>query len=188
MVFHEPWISEQQVEFISRLIEQTRGIPGCNVEIGCWEGKSTVALANACFPERIIAVDSWAGNLSEGEGHATIALLKQRDVFGTFCRNIQELTKGNVEIVRSDCFDFLEAFKEPIKFCYIDAAHDYDSVRATLEMILPKLVIGGVLCGDDYTSAHVGRADLRGGVQRAAVELLSDHMSAANAWVWVKRR
>ena len=93
-----------------------------------------------------------------------------------------------MEIVRSDCFDFLEAFKEPIKFCYIDAAHDYDSVRATLEMILPKLVIGGVLCGDDYTSAHVGRADLRGGVQRAVVELLSDHMSAANAWVWVKRR
>ena len=60
-------------------------------------------------------------------------------------------------------------------------------MRATLEMIQPKLVTGGVLCGDDYTSAHDGRADLQGGVQRAVVELLPDHMSAANAWVWVKR-
>ena len=187
MVFHEAWIGDQQVEYISRLIEQTRGAPGCNIEMGCWEGRSTVGLANSCFPERLIAVDSWAGNISEGEEHDTVVLLKQRDVFGTFRRNIEELTRGNVEIVRSDCFEFLDGFNEPIKFCHIDAAHDYESVRKTLEMILPKLVVGGVLCGDDYMSAHAGRADLRGGVQRAVVELLPDHMNSGNAWVWVKR-
>ncbi len=186
MVFNEDWMSEDQVEILRRLIEMAVPKPGRCIEIGCWEGKSTVGLANAVYPERLIAVDSWEGNLTEGANHETVQILKQRDVFGTFRSNIDTLTKGNIEIVKSDCFDFLEKWKEPVKFCHIDAAHDYASVRRTIELLLPWLVPGAIVCGDDYLSAHVGRDDLGGGVQRAVREILPDHVNQGNLWIWVK--
>jgi predicted O-methyltransferase YrrM len=186
MVFNEDWMSEEQVEVLRRLIEMVAPKPGRCVEIGCWEGKSTVGLANACYPERLLAIDSWQGNLTEGDNHETVQILKHRDVFETFRSNIDTLTKGNVEIVRSDCFDFLESFGESVKFCHIDAAHDYASVRRTIELLLPRLVAGAILCGDDYLSAHAGRDDLQGGVQRAVQELLPGHANHGNMWIWVK--
>jgi len=185
MVFNENWMSDDQVDLLSRLIQSVAAKSGRCVEIGCWEGKSTVGLANACYPESLIAVDSWSGNLTEGDDHPTVTILKERDVLEVFRSNVQTLTKGNVEIVQSDCFEFLKNFREPIKFCHIDAAHDYASVHRTISMILPLLVPGAILCGDDYLSAHAGRIDLGGGVQRAVIELLPGHASRENMWAWV---
>lgn len=39
-------------------------------------------------------------------------------------------------------------------FIYIDAAHDYAGVKQDMEVWWPKLSIGGLMCGDDYTYVH----------------------------------
>lgn len=183
-MFNEDWYSDDQIANLVKLYEAVRGIHGRVVEIGCWEGKSTINLANACHPEVLVAVDSWEGNTAEDENHMTVQILKERDVFGVFQHNVQTLTKGNVEVRRSDCFDFLNTFREPIKFCHIDAAHDYESVKRTLELVKPLLVPGAILCGDDYCSAHAGRSELNGGVERACREVLPGHANIVNFWVW----
>ncbi len=180
--FHEDWYSDQQRTLLVRLCRYARDLPGAVMEIGCWEGKSTIALANTCHPEVLLAVDSWLGNLTEPD-HPTVEILTRRDVFQTFIDNVGRLTFGNVEVHRADCFDFLSTFDQPVKFCHVDAAHDFASVRRTLEHLKPLVVPGGVLCGDDHASAHKDRADLDGGVERACKETFPAYISMENFWL-----
>jgi hypothetical protein len=44
------------------------------------------------------------------------------------------------------------------------------------------MVKGGVICGDDLLTAHIGRHDLHGGVERAVRELLPNFKSIDNLW------
>lgn len=43
---------------------------------------------------------------------------------------------------------------EPLDFCYIDAAHDYTSVKSDIESWWPRIKSGGVLGGHDFDSAN----------------------------------
>ncbi len=186
--FHENWYSERQQKKLIATYDRVRNIEGAIIEIGCWEGRSTIALARACEPEQLVAIDTWEGNKDEAPDHATVRLAKKRDVFATFLKNIEELTSGNVKPVKQDCHEFLAHFKEPIKFLHLDASHDYDSVKRTLDAAKPLVVRGGVICGDDYRNANERRADLNGGVQRAVKESFGKNFSAqGNFWHWMNQ-
>lgn len=184
--FNEDWYSNAQIKSLLEALQATKDLKGEIVEIGCWEGKSTVAITNKAYPQKVHAVDWWKGNIAEGPKHETIKILEQRNVFKTFTENMSEFTLGNYEVHNQDCKDFLNEFDKPVKFCHIDAAHDYASVKATIEALVPKLVQGGILCGDDFKTAHVDRKDLDGGVERAVKETLPGFESVENFWVWRK--
>src|ERR1700730_4490611 len=105
--FHEQWYADAQLHVLAQTYERLCGLAGAVVEIGCWEGRSTVALARTCYPEILIAVDTWKGNLDEDPNHATVQLARQRDVYATFLENMKALTHGNFKAVRQDCHEFL---------------------------------------------------------------------------------
>jgi predicted O-methyltransferase YrrM len=154
------------------------------VEFGCWEGRSTIALAIAAFPATVTAVDTWQGNSDEDPNHPTVCIAAQRDVQSIFRRNIAALTDGNVVIVQEDCHRFLEQRQQPIRFAHIDASHDYDSVARTIGAVSKLIVPGGVICGHDILTASANRDDLQGGVERAVVERLPGFQSEGNFWFW----
>jgi len=184
-IFHEEWYADSELVMLEAAARFTKPLPGAIVEIGSWEGRSTSVLANACFPQIVIAVDSWQGSVAENPDHETVRIARERDVFAVFQHNMRVLTRGNVEAKRMDTLDFLKQASDPIKFCHVDAAHDYRSVRESLDCLLPRLVPGGVLFGHDYASAHAGRHDLDGGVERAVREVLPTHEARGNNWWYV---
>jgi hypothetical protein len=186
--FSENWYSAEQLQDLKAAVAKTKALKGLNIEIGCWEGKSTCLLANEVYPESIFAVDTWQGNIAEGEDHPSVVLAKERNVFDTFQTNVKTRTKGNVEPKQQDCFEFLAALNSPVKFCHIDAAHDYESVKRTIEMLKPYLVDGAVLCGDDFQSANIRRLDLQGGVERAVKECCPGFVAKGNFWQWVCKK
>jgi hypothetical protein len=181
-VFHEQWYADDELKKLAEAVRATADLPGLIIEIGCWEGRSTAAIANACFPETLLAVDTWQGCPTEAPDHETVRLARERDVFATFQANMHALTRGNVEPVREDALGFLRGTSEPTKFCHVDGAHDYPSVLATLQLLIPRLVEGAVIFGHDYQTAHAGRGDLQGGVERAVRELLPGHAANGNTW------
>jgi beta-1,4-mannosyl-glycoprotein beta-1,4-N-acetylglucosaminyltransferase len=184
--FHENWYADDQIIRVCDFLASVRPLSGAVIEIGCWEGKSTVALAHACHPEPLIAIDTWEGNRDESPDHGSVHLARQRDIYGQFLVNIQLLTKGNVRPFRADCHEFLNTWRDPIKFAHIDASHDYVSVKRTLKALLPWIVPGGLLCGDDILTASAGRQDLNGGVERAVRETLPGWQQVHNLWMWRK--
>lgn len=161
---------------------------GLNIELGCWEGKSTSSLANAIYPDVLICNDTWMGNIDEGNvtgiKHPTVEICEKRDVYSAFLNNMNALTKKNYTVVKCDNIEWLSTLKDPVKFCHIDASHDYFSVKKAIELLKPLVVKNGILCGDDFSTANIGRVDLHGGVERAVRECLPNFSNINNLWYW----
>lgn len=173
MTFTEDWYRPSSLAILEKTFHESRGLDGRIVEVGCWEGRSTVQLANAAYPAVIHAVDTWAG--SPGEISADLAA--ERDVYARFVENVEALTLGNVIPYRMDWRQFFVEHPGPIRFLHIDATHTYDEVRANIEAALPHVVPGGIVCGDD---AH------HEPVITAAIDVLVDVEQRASLWVWEK--
>lgn len=189
-MFNENWYNQSQCDELSKVCKQIPTTDGLIIEIGCWEGKSTTFIANSIYPRILTCNDTWQGNLEEekitGVPHITVSIAKERDVYSTFLRNMEMLTGGNFIVVKRDCIEWLSTISKPIVFCHIDASHEYESVKKTIELLLPNVVPGGILCGDDFLSANIRRTDLHGGVERAVRELLPGFTNINNLWVWIK--
>lgn len=171
--FTEDWFCKASQDALGLLYKLTDGVAGAVIEVGCWQGRSTIALANACHPEELQAVDTWEG--SPGEISADLA--KERDVYMEFLKNIHSATKGNVAAHRMGWRDYFAKYPAPIRFIHIDATHSYDEVRDNIAAALPLLSPGAVICGDD---AH------HPPVQQAVIDTLGDANLMATLW-WVQR-
>ena len=64
-MFNEDWYSQDQCNNLIELVKSVNNLPGVVIEVGCWEGKSTVSIANSCYPDNVICNDTWLGNVSE---------------------------------------------------------------------------------------------------------------------------
>jgi predicted O-methyltransferase YrrM len=188
-MFNEDWYSYDQCNDLIELVKSVNHLEGVLIEIGCWEGKSTICIANNCFPNVLICNDTWLGNVAEskvtGEKHITEVILEQRDVYNTFISNMNNNTNKNYTVVKQDCIEWLQTFNESVKFIHIDASHEYDSVAETIRLILPNMVNGGIICGDDFINSNINRHDLNGGVERAVRELLPGFQNKENLWFWI---
>jgi predicted O-methyltransferase YrrM len=162
--FTEEWFSPASCAALAALARSTLTLDGRIIEVGCWEGKSTVALANAVAPATVHAVDTWQGS----PGEISSELASQRDVFATFLGNVVALTAGNIETHRMGWREYLADDLSPVRFIHIDAEHTYREVADNVTAVLPLMVPGGVICGDDVHHAPVidgARAALGGDVQ-----------------------
>ena len=188
-MFNEDWYSSSQINNLLLLVTTVKNLKGDIIEIGCWEGKSTIALANNCYPETLICNDTWLGNIQEsivtGQEHITEQILKTRDVYSIFINNMNTLTKQNYQIIKKDCINWLQDYNGNIKFIHIDASHEYESVFETIKLVLPKMVKGGIICGDDFLNANIHCTDLHGGVERAVRELLPNFKNIDNLWYFI---
>lgn len=195
-VFHEDWCGPYQAALIGQLAAQAPK-EGAYVEIGCWEGRSSVSIAQSIAPRALHCVDHWRGNEDERSvkgvddpSNFGIEAAQERDVKATFHSNMDRLTAGNYCAHRQDWREWVEEwgrlYKEDpiwyehpgIAFLHLDASHDYQSVRDCLVAVQPYLVPGAILCGDDLYAAGVNRAvhELLPGVQDVGGRL----------WVWQK--
>lgn len=171
--FGEQWFGEASQQALAALYERVVGLPGDIVEVGSWTGRSTVALANAAMPSIVHAVDTWEG--SPGEISAELAA--DRDVYGEFCANIRVCTNGNVLAYRQGWRDYFAEWDTPVRLVFIDAEHSYREVADNIAAVLPLLVPGGIVCGDDVHHPPV---------LQAVLDLLPGAQRIATLWWWQK--
>ena len=169
MRFHEDWLPAESCVALQRLVHHTRRVRGDIIEIGSWEGKSTIALATAAAPDRVRAVDTWLG--SPGEDSERLAA--SRDVYAQFCENTAHL--DNIDVYRMGWRDFAKGYKGRIRLLFIDAEHTYEEVSDTIVAFLPYMREGGIICGDDVNQPPV---------RTAVLDTLGDGSSHASIWYW----
>lgn len=166
------WMSESELFWLGVQAQKHKLI----VEIGSFHGRSTRALADNT--DGIVwAIDTWKGSPE----HQGIPEVKNAE--GQFCENLGDLIDYPIHKVRpiKGCsFDIAHTFHirtwngpNP-DMIFIDAAHDYESVKADIEAWRPLLAPGGLLCGHDFGDAPAGNTPTseEWGVTRAVQELV----------------
>ena len=136
----EGWCSTDDLTWLAKKASTHTRI----AEIGSWQGRSTTALADHTAG-RVWAVDTWFGS----EEHQPV----HHRVYELFCANMwKQITLGKVVSVRLPSVTAAKFFQDAgAKFdmVFIDAAHDFYSVKADILAWWPLLEPGGLLCGHD---------------------------------------
>lgn len=147
------------------------------VEIGSWKGRSTRAIADNTAGV-VYAVDTWKG--TKEDGHYEELESKPEDwLYLQFLKNVADAP--NVRPSRGTSLS--NAFGAAcghmsFDMIFIDAAHDYENVKADILAWRPLLAPGGLLCGHDFDGG-------RPGVVKAVRELCPRVRMARAGSIWV---
>ena len=127
-----------------------RGLLGTGVEVGVHRGEFSERILERWRGLRLISVDAWSAELDPAGG----AILGGQAGYDELLRETRaRLARfGERSEIRRLPSAEAAAGTSPgsLDFAYVDAAHDFDSVRADLEAWYPSLRPGGLLCGHDY--------------------------------------
>lgn len=120
------------------------------VEVGAWKGMSAcfmaVEIINSRKDIKFDCVDTW----EYVETSEEIQKEQFENLFDIFQKNIEPV-KNNINIIKSISWDAASKYKDKsLDFVFIDAGHDYESVKKDLNAWYPKVKDGGVIAGHDY--------------------------------------
>ena len=120
------------------------------VEVGVWKGMSAcfmaVEIINSGKNIRFDCVDTWDYVDTSNEINKT----QFDNLFNIFSKNIEPV-KNNINIVKSLSWDGALNYEDnSLDFVFIDAAHDYESVKKDINTWYPKIKNGGIIAGHDY--------------------------------------
>jgi len=161
--FGEDWFSYKNLysKFVNELSNNSK-----IVEVGVWKGKSVAYLAveiiNSKKSIHIDAVDTWMGSEEhtnpDSQFYNKDLLENENWLYETFLRNIEPV-KHIITPVRLSSVNASELYDDnSIDVVFIDAAHDYESVKADIIAWYPKVKNGGYIAGHDYHHEPVKNA------------------------------
>ena len=102
------------------------------VEIGSHRGESALVISSLPFINKLTCVDI----------HEYPELKE---------RLKEKIDANTVDFIQASSIEYADTVENnSIDFVYIDAEHDYDSVKQDLSVWFPKVKIGGFLAGHDY--------------------------------------
>lgn len=122
------------------------------VEIGSWEGRSTICLAKGSqegYKVKVYAVDPFNGGDTTGQA---IEWVKRRggSTYPNFCKNIKKFKVEDIVVpLIGRSVDIAKKFNKKIGVLFIDGAHQYKHVKEDFDNWFPKLVKGGYISFHD---------------------------------------
>ena len=150
--YDEQWMSQGQLDVLAALAQSTGYLDGSAIEIGTWQGRSAIPIANAIRPRVLHVVDHWEGDdpAAVVQGLGIDPELVKRDNYGIFKANIAEGTQGNVKVWKMGWREFATQWKNPIRFLHLDATHTTAEVAENIAALLSYAVPGAIFAGDDW--------------------------------------
>lgn len=172
----EDWFNYQELysKMVNRFSDGSKF-----VEIGSWKGRSAAFMAveiiNSGKKIQFDCVDNWefiSGLQNDIEQH-----LFGNDIYSEFLHNIEPVNHV-INPVKSISWEAANQYEDSsLDFIFIDAAHDYVSVKKDILAWLPKLKKDGVIAGHDYTDDHPG-------VIKAVDEVFGNIKKIGTSWVY----
>jgi len=145
----EGWFSQYDVDFVVAVCEGIH--EGIVVELGCYAGKSTAAMAPVCKKNvnNYCVIDNFWGTDPKDPATRNQRKRNMREVFENNMRAMNIL--DYLEIHKLDSAASSQLFVDgEVDFCFIDASHAKEDVRRDVDAWWPKIKVGGTLGGHDY--------------------------------------
>lgn len=131
---------------------------GCQtgIEIGVRRGGNLKTLSNnrEFAKGKLIGMDCWQEVVERPTFNDQSFSQKALDAQYESVKNLFEAYNW-VEIIRDFSVEGSQRFEDGyFDFCYLDAAHDYQSIKEDLAAWWPKIKSGGILSGHDWFPDH----------------------------------
>jgi hypothetical protein len=175
------WMHDDELRWLAAQARSCRTI----VEIGVWQGKSTLALA-LNTPGCVYAIDHWRGAPDEIDTHQRQASTSEGrgELFSRAMANLWPVIEWGrclpLALPSADAADLLGLHlmrRGGIDLLFVDGSHRYEDAKRDLEVWLQLVARGGLVCGHDRDHA---------GVRQAVGEVLGPVTSEPGS-LWSKR-
>ena len=139
------------VDGLKRLAEFVKSDQPRNmVEVGAYAGESTIIFSAVLEDTKIHSIDPWENGYDDSDPASFLepmsVIEKDFDARTAPFPNIQKIKMKSVAASRM--------FEDgALDLVYIDACHQYNSVKQDIELWLPKIQRGGWISGHDYCEA-----------------------------------
>jgi|GEM_PF-1080245 len=150
-----------------------RGLTGIGLEIGVKKGGYSEYLLTHWKGSKLISVDPWLEDKPENYiDHANVEQNTHNVFYEMTKKRLAKFGKRS-DIWRMKSDEAAEKVEDGyLDFVYIDARHDYASVKEDLHLWYPKMKPGGLICGHDYADGHFDQGDF--GVKSAVDEFFAE--------------
>ena len=146
------WLSEDEARLLWLCCQKT---DGAILEVGCYQGRSTVLLAS--FGRSVYAIDPFAGfNVEDLSGERT---------FQAFISNMASRGITNVILTRKRIEDCYPILRSKFGFAYLDGDHTY---KGTREQVAAALTLNASIIAIHDVNDYGDGLE----VKRAAIEML----------------
>lgn len=169
------WMTPGELEWLAGQASDHRRI----VEIGCFHGRSTRALADNC-DGIIIAVDPWQSGREKDAEVARSFGTTPEPPFPAFLRNMSGALAPVIPYRLSSLEAAANLRNLRFDMVFIDGDHEYESVKEDILAWRPLLKDGGLLCGHDY-----GHPDYHAGVTAVVNELFGQPSRGPDLIWWI---
>lgn len=162
------------------IYDRIRDIPSpIGAEIGVHRGECSGHLLELHPGLKLYMIDMWSPDTYKGKGDDAATepyrkiYEKECDLNRASAELVVEKYKPRAELIPLESLEAVELFDDSeLNFCFIDASHAYEDVKADILAWLPKIKKGGYLFCHDY--------GLFEGVTRAVDEMFSGYKYVAD--------
>ena len=153
----EDWMDYQELysEMVNHFTDDSHF-----VEIGSWKGRSSSYMAVEIYNSRkkikFDCIDTWLGSVEHLDPNSIFfhkELSSDNDwLYYQFLNNIRPVC-DIITPIRMTSLDAVNLYDiRSLDFIFIDASHEYEDVKKDIISWYPKLKLGGIIAGHDYTS------------------------------------
>ena len=151
------------------------------IQIGSYRGESAQIFLNSNAFIKFYCIDSWIKGYDPADGTSNAPFKEIEEDFDNRFKNNKIIIK--IKNMSSKVFNMFE--DNSIDFIYIDGCHRYQNVKEDLINYVPKIKIGGLICGHDYGGGgHIA------GVKKAVDEFFNTppiKTYSDRSWVHIKK-
>jgi predicted O-methyltransferase YrrM len=149
------WLTVDEAIALFELARSLTGDRPRAVEIGCWQGKSTVCIASGLRQQQgalLTCIDPFDAS---GDGESASTYGERAAEIGTPLRDAFEQNllaagvRDVVDVLPGFSHELIAAFAAPIDLLFLDGDHSYDAVRRDVSDWAPKVRPGGWLAMHD---------------------------------------
>lgn len=144
------WLTPHEGQFLEKAAFAQKYRAGVIVEIGSFQGRSTIRLAQS--GEIVYAIDPHKGICSGGKMGSTLLKFRKNISAAGVSKQVVPIVKTSKEAARR--------WNKPIKLLYIDGLHEYDHVMEDFALWSPFVAGGGMIAMHDAFCALPGPADV----------------------------
>lgn len=169
------------------LYERIKDIPSpVGAEIGVFQGDLSRNILRLHKNLELHMIDSWDSGTYNGKNNDAVSD-KYRKIYTEEYEKNYNITREAVadhgeraKIIKLYSYAASKLYPDGFfDFIFIDASHDYESVKLDIKIWLSKIKIGGLICGHDYGCWS--------GVTQAVDEIFGNNVEIDDDFTWFVR-